>query len=121
MRAWTVRSCKSELGISPCASCGCSERFRALPRLRCWGSNCCVAALQLPRTIEPPAARSKREFIAKVGVVVEEIDETVLWLDLITATGIMAENRVAALAKEAHELLAIFTASQATAKGRGRG
>jgi four helix bundle protein len=35
-------------------------------------------------------ARSKAEFIAKVGVVVEEADETVFWLELLVETGIDA-------------------------------
>ena len=39
-------------------------------------------------------ARSKAEFIAKVGVVVEEADETVLWLELLVDTEIVSENRM---------------------------
>lgn len=61
-------------------------------------------------------ARSKAEFIAKIGVVVEEADETVLWLELITESGIAAAEKTAALLKEANELTAIFAASQRTAK-----
>ena len=63
-------------------------------------------------------ARSKAEFVAKLGVVVEEIDETVFWLELLVETGIVLPSRMVGLQKEASELLAIFAASQHTAKNR---
>jgi four helix bundle protein len=63
-------------------------------------------------------ARSKAEFIAKIGLVVEEIDETVLWLELLVETGIVPQSRMGSLQKEATELLAIFAASQHTARSR---
>ena len=63
-------------------------------------------------------ARSKAEFISKIGVVVEEIDETVFWLELLVDTGIVAQARMESLQEEATELLAIFAASQHTARGR---
>jgi hypothetical protein len=49
-------------------------------------------------------------------VVVEEIDETILWLELLVDTGIVPESRMRDLLAEAGELLAIFAASQRTAK-----
>jgi four helix bundle protein len=61
-------------------------------------------------------ARSKAEFIAKVGVVVEEADETVFWLELLLETGLVPRNEIQPLLTEAGELLAIFAASQHTAK-----
>ncbi|HMH46053.1 MAG TPA: four helix bundle protein [Pyrinomonadaceae bacterium] len=61
-------------------------------------------------------ARSKAEFIAKVGVVVEESDETVLWLELLVDTQIVSISRMTKLLAEANELLAIFAASQHTAR-----
>jgi len=61
-------------------------------------------------------ARSKAEFVAKIGIVVEEIDEAVLWLELMTKSGIIPEVKTAALLKEANELTAIFAASQRTAR-----
>jgi four helix bundle protein len=63
-------------------------------------------------------ARSKAEFLAKLGVVVEEIDETVFWLELLVDTGIVAQARMESLQKEATELLAIFAASHHTARNR---
>jgi four helix bundle protein len=62
-------------------------------------------------------SRSKAEFIAKLGVVVEEMDETAFWLELLTESGIVKPARLTDLRREAHELLAIFGASQLTAKG----
>jgi four helix bundle protein len=63
-------------------------------------------------------ARSKAEFVAKIGVVVEEIDEAVFWLERLIETGIVAQSRMASLQKEATELLAIFAPSQHTARSR---
>jgi four helix bundle protein len=62
-------------------------------------------------------SRSKQEFVAKIGVVSEEADETVLWLELLIEAGIVPERQVAPLLQEAHELSAIFTASYNTARG----
>ena len=61
-------------------------------------------------------ARSKAEFIAKIGIVVEEADETVFWLEMLGDTDIVARKKMEELLKEANELLAIFAASQRTAK-----
>ena len=63
-------------------------------------------------------ARSKAEFVAKIGVVVEEADETVFWLELLIETGIVAEEKLRDLLKEANELVAMFSASQRTARRR---
>jgi len=46
-------------------------------------------------------------------VVVEEADEAVLWLELMTESGIVRLDKTEALLKEANELTAIFAASQA--------
>jgi len=62
-------------------------------------------------------ARSKPEFIAKIGVVVEESDESVFWLELLSETNTISAERIKSLLNEAHELTAIFTASQRTARG----
>ena len=61
-------------------------------------------------------ARSKPEFTAKLGVVVEEADETVFWLELLVKSGVVSEERLRGLMKEANELLAIFAASRQTAR-----
>jgi four helix bundle protein len=61
-------------------------------------------------------ARSKAEFIAKLGVVVEEADETVFWLELLSDTGIVATTKIQKLLDEANQLMLIFSASRRTAK-----
>ena len=63
-------------------------------------------------------ARSKPEFIAKMGVVVEEADETVFWLEMLVETSIVRKELFQELLTEANELLAIFAASHQTAKAR---
>jgi four helix bundle protein len=65
-------------------------------------------------------ARSRAEFIAKLGTVVEEADETVFWLELLIESGISQDNRATILLREAKELLAIFSASRRTAKSGRR-
>ena len=62
-------------------------------------------------------SRSKPEFVSKIGIVLEEADETVFWLELLQETGIIAAEKIGVLLQEAKELTAIFTASQRTAKG----
>jgi four helix bundle protein len=62
-------------------------------------------------------ARSKAEFVAKIGVVVEEADETVFWLELLVDAEIVPAKRMEDLLREAKEVLTIFAASQRTAKG----
>ena len=61
-------------------------------------------------------SRSRAEFVAKLGVVVEEADEAILWLELMTESGIVSAVKTEALLKEANELTAIFAASQRTAR-----
>jgi hypothetical protein len=51
-----------------------------------------------------------------MGVVLEESDEAVLWLELMTESGIVPLEKTEALLREANELTAIFSASQRTAK-----
>jgi len=62
--------------------------------------------------------RSRPDFIAKLGIVLEEADETLFWLELIVETKILRPELVAALMKEADELVAIFVSSLNKAKGR---
>jgi four helix bundle protein len=61
-------------------------------------------------------ARSKAEFVAKIGIVVEEADEAILWLELMTESGIVSLEKAKELLKEANELTAIFAVSQRTAR-----
>jgi four helix bundle protein len=65
-------------------------------------------------------ARSKAEWIAKIGIVVEEADETVFWLEMLQDCGIVRPKKLELLLAEARELSALFTASQRTSRGIGR-
>ena len=64
-------------------------------------------------------ARSKAEFIARIAIVAEEADESVLWLELLIELGIIKTEMTVGLLKEAKELAAILTASRETAKRAG--
>jgi len=61
--------------------------------------------------------RSRAEFLAKLGIVLEEADEIVFWLDLIRDSAIFPETKMRDLCQEANELVAIFVTSVRTAKG----
>ena len=61
-------------------------------------------------------ARSKAEFVAKLSIVVEEADETLLWLELIQESNVGGAIPLDMLKQESRELLYIFSASRKTAK-----
>lgn len=81
-------------------------------------------------------ARSDKEFIAKMGVVIEEADETLFWLEMIDESGIMIDDlknddlrfrnekvqnpksKINNLKDEANQLVSIFVASAKTVKSR---
>jgi four helix bundle protein len=63
-------------------------------------------------------ARSTPDFVAKLGITLEETDESIYWLELITESGMSHDSRVSALMKEGNELAAIFNASKYTARAR---
>jgi four helix bundle protein len=59
--------------------------------------------------------RSRAEFIAKLGTVEEEADESCYWMELIVDAAILPEECLAALLQEARELTAIMAASRISA------
>ena len=61
--------------------------------------------------------RSKADFISKLGIVLEEADESLYWMEIIVETNIMKADLLTALMEEANELIAIFVCSLNTAKG----
>lgn len=77
-------------------------------------------------------ARSDKEFIAKMGIVIEEADETLFWLEMIDESGIMIDDlkkfrnekgqnpisKINNLKDEANQLVSIFVASVKTVKNR---
>ena len=62
-------------------------------------------------------ARSRAEFVAKLGIVLEEADETAFWLELVRDANIFPEAKLRDIIQEAKELVAIFVASVRKAKG----
>jgi four helix bundle protein len=65
-------------------------------------------------------ARSRREFIAKLGVVLEEADESEFWLEALIVCELAPGLDVLALLGEAGELRAIFSQSVRTARQRDK-
>lgn len=63
-------------------------------------------------------ARSKAEFIAKLGTVEEEADESAFWLELIIDAGLLSEPKTRSLL-EASEIVAIMASSKKTAVRSG--
>jgi len=64
--------------------------------------------------------RSRAEFIAKLGVVFEEVDESEFWLDVVFRRGLGDRNDTDRLHREAIELRAIFGRSLGTARANNR-
>ena len=60
--------------------------------------------------------RSKPEFIAKIGIVLEETDESSFWLEFIIDEKLLKKAIVTPLFEESEELTAIFIASQKTSR-----
>ena len=65
-------------------------------------------------------ARSDAEFISKMGIVLEEADETVYWLELLEEAEIIPRVRIEKLRAEAEELVRIFASSRITVENRTR-
>src|SRR5438067_2375694 len=63
-------------------------------------------------------ARSPADFIAKLGIVEEEADECLYWLDLLAESGLVPRERLAGLVAQGDELLAMTVASIKTARTR---
>ena len=60
--------------------------------------------------------RSKAEFIAKIGISIEEADESMYWMELLIDAEIVPKEKLSALYQEADEIVAILIASAKTAK-----
>ena len=65
-------------------------------------------------------ARSHGEFTAKIGVVAEESDETLGWLEFVEAAKLLPTVDMSRVVQEARELAAIFSASYGTARRKRR-
>jgi four helix bundle protein len=67
---------------------------------------------------EATRSRSNAEFISKIEAGMQELEETVYWLNLLIDSGIVKKAQVSELCDEADELMAIFVASVKTVKNR---
>ena len=63
-------------------------------------------------------AKSKADFVSKLGTVEEECDESLYWMELLVEAGKVKGSRLAPLMREAGEILAMVVASLNTAKSR---
>jgi len=66
---------------------------------------------------EADRARSKAEFISKIGDCLKGVDETLYWLELVSEEQVLAPTRLAPLIKEADELVSIFVTISKRARG----
>jgi len=98
--------------------------FRSLPDSR----EARVLGHQLLRSATSVAAnyraacrgRSRRDFLSKLGIVEEEADESLFWLEFIADAGIVPRDKLSDLTSEASQLTAIFVASRRTTKANIR-
>jgi four helix bundle protein len=65
--------------------------------------------------------RSQAEYISKIEVGLQELEETSYWMELLADSGIVKSARLADLQGEANELAAIFAACSRSAKSRRKG
>ncbi len=63
-------------------------------------------------------ARSTADFISKMGIVEEEADECIYWMELLVASKIVKEEELLPLINEANELVSIAVSSIKTARNR---
>ncbi|MGH9836072.1 MAG: four helix bundle protein [Blastocatellia bacterium] len=65
-------------------------------------------------------AKSNADFIAKMGIVEEEADESIYWMELLVESGLMPKERIEDLMDEGDQLVAIIVSSINTARGGKR-
>jgi len=63
-------------------------------------------------------ARSQADFVAKMGIVEEECDESVYWIELLVESEEIKKALVEDLLREANEILSMVVASRKTARAR---
>ena len=63
-------------------------------------------------------ARSRADFVSKLGVVEEEADESALWMELLSESGLVPARRLEKLLDEANQITAMIVASRKTVSGR---
>src|SRR5438874_9347058 len=66
---------------------------------------------------EASRARSKAEFVSKIGDCLKEIEETEYWLELLVDSGCVSDTKMDGLLDETRQLIAIFTTIDKNSKG----
>ena len=66
-------------------------------------------------------ARSNPEFVSKISIVIQELDETLYWLEILSETKILAFQKILPLHSESNELISIFTSISKKTKARLKG
>jgi four helix bundle protein len=65
-------------------------------------------------------ARSPADFISKMGIVEEEADETIYWMELLIEAKLVQENNISHLLREANQILAMTVSSIKTARRKSK-
>jgi four helix bundle protein len=60
--------------------------------------------------------RSRADFLSKLGIAIEEADESLYWMEMLVESGLVSKQQMLGLIDEANQLVAILTASSKTAK-----
>jgi four helix bundle protein len=61
-------------------------------------------------------AKSTADFISKMGIVEEEADETIYWMELLIEAGLIQKDNLIPLLDEANQILAMTVSSIKTAR-----
>ncbi len=64
--------------------------------------------------------RSRGDFVSRMGIVEEECDESLYWMDILVTLGLISPKRVQELRKEADQIIAIVVSSIKTARKNSR-
>ncbi len=98
-----------------------SEAMPASPKGRNIADQLCRSATSVAANYRAACrAKSRADFISKMGTVEEEADEALFWLELIVRAGILPESRLSSLMAEGDAILAMVVASIKTAKRNRR-
>src|SRR5690242_13786408 len=94
-----------------------SRSLPASPEVRIIGNQVLRSATSVAANYRAACrARSRAEFLAKLGIVIEEADESALWLELLADAQVIPARLLSDLESEANQLVAICNASRTTAK-----
>jgi len=132
-QTFQICDCRLQISMSPTINSeGLKDRTKhfALMAIRlCWSVQPSqegrIFTRQLLRSATSVAAnyravcrsRSRAEFASKLGIVLEEADESLFWLELLLDSGVVEPDKIRPLLRETNELVSIFVASLRTVKG----